>query len=129
MLCQIRHSLLGWVRRPAGRLGAVLLLLALVTAGIPRGEVHAHAESYDAHEHAINLVDDHAGDEHGHTNAAEPDGVDVLHAHDVCVCVSSLPPVPAMLPEGSDFVVARVVHVVALAPLTPRPPPYRPPIA
>lgn len=129
MLRQIRHSVLALVQRPVGRLGALLIVAALVSAGIPGGDLHAHADGYDSHEHAASLTDDHAPDQHDHTNAAEPDGAEVLHAHDVCVCVSSLPPVPAMVPESGDFVVARVRPVVALAPLTTKAPPYRPPIA
>ena len=128
MLRRIHYNLIARLQRPVGRLGALLVMLALVSSGIPGGELHAHADADAIHEHAIGLADDQAGDQHGHTNAAEPDGVEVLHAHDLCVCVSSLPPVPAMVPESGDFVVAIYRPAVTTAPLTPKAPPYRPPI-
>ncbi len=128
MLRHIRRRLLALVQRPDGRLGGMLMVVALLSAGIPSGELHAHADGYDSHEHVVVSAGAHLDVQHAAENAADPDQVEVLHSHDACISVSALPPVQVMVPKIGSLVVDRVRAVVATAPLTPRIAPYRPPI-
>lgn len=129
MLRQIRQRLLALIQRPVGRLGGLLVVAALVSAGIPSGELHAHADGYDVHEHVVVTAADDSVDQHGHTTPAEPDGIEVLHSHDACNTVSALPPIPAMFHNSGGLVAVSAPVPVASAPLTLLIPPYRPPIA
>lgn len=129
MLRQIRHSLLALIHRPVGRLGGLIMVAALVSAGIPGGELHAHADGSDAHEHVVVTATDESGDQYRHTTPAEPDGVEELHSHDACNTVSALPPIPALFHDTGGLVALSAPVPVITAPLTPLIPPYRPPIA
>lgn len=128
MLRQIRHCLIDLGQRPAGRLGALLMVVALVSTGIPSGTLHAHADAYDAHEHIVVSTGVELDVQHAPANTADPDGVEVLHSHDACIAVSALLPVPAMVADSAGLVLVRVRAVVAASPVTPIAPPYRPPI-
>src|SRR3546814_5212923 len=71
-----------WIQRPIGQLAGLLLLVAMISAGISTGEVHAHADGDHAHEHATQLADG-LSDQDDAPGDLDPADTTVLHAHDV----------------------------------------------
>lgn len=125
----VRRRLNLWLQRPFGRLASLLLLVAMVSAGVPTAQVHAHTGGDHDHDHHAQLSSGGAVDQHDHTTPADPDGDTALHAHDACTTVSALSSVPMMVPSGVGPVAPSVRAAGSPPPLAPRIPPYRPPIA
>lgn len=125
----LRHRVNQWIHRPVGRLAGLLLLLAMTSAGVPATQVHAHAGGDRDHDHFAQLVHDEAAHQHDHSTPADPDGDPVLHAHDACLTVSALPPVPMVIPSITGLVAPSVRVSASPPPMAARIPPYRPPIA
>src|SRR3546814_14283362 len=90
-----------WIQRPIGQLAGLLLLVAMISAGISTGEVNAHADGDHAHEHATQLADG-LSEQDDAPGDLDPADTTVLHAHDVGPTVSTLsilPPVMARTEE------------------------------
>src|SRR3546814_1355725 len=85
-----------WIQRPIGQLAGLLLLVAMISAGISTGEVHAHADGDHAHEHATQLADG-LSDQDDAPGDLDPADTTVLHAHDVGTTVSTLPTLPTVM--------------------------------
>lgn len=134
--CCVRRFALNTIRSWHGRLLVSLLLCAVGFAGIPRLEVHSHADATPGHQHLQPLQRAHF--EHDadagatDTSAASSDegGLPApLHAHDISGLVHGL---IAVAPP-----VVWSLGCVGLIPLTPVErfatwrtiPPHRPPIA
>ena len=117
-----------WIQRPIGQLAALLLLVAMVSAGMPTGKVHAHADDDHGHEHVAQVAADGASD-HDDPPAPPLPADTVLHAHDVGTTVPALAKLPVL-------VVSVLGPMAPGAPIsapppasTARRPPHRPPIA
>lgn len=111
-----------------GRLAGLLLLVAVISAGMPSGEIHAHADGGEAHDHAGQL----AGVPSGMDTAPEPaDPVDpaVLHAHDVATTVPALPTFPVVTLDTPVPLAPGACLATPPPPSSARTPPHRPPIA
>lgn len=117
-----------WIQRPLGRLAGLLLVVAMISAGMRTGEVHAHTDGDRAHDHAAQLAD-------GLSNRDDaPGGLDpantvVLHAHDVGTTVSTLPTLPVVALSALVPVAPSVHLTTSPPPSSARTPPHRPPIA
>ena len=114
MLYHLRHSTLSWLRRPIGRVAALLLVLSVMLAGMPVETVHAHADGHIHHTHhhhhhhhwdsGLSADSDEASAEHEECN--------ILHAHDTGLSttgiLSSVPtglvirPAPFSVPAVDD---------------------------
>src|SRR3546814_16050759 len=88
-----------WIQRPIGQLAGLLLLVAMISAGISTGEVHAHADGDHAHEHATQLADG-LSDQDDAPGDLDPADTTVLHAHDVGTTVSTLPTPHTVMPRA-----------------------------
>lgn len=118
-----------WLARPVGRLASLLLLAAVMSAGVPAVQVHAHVDGDHDHDHAVQIAGDGIADQDDQTGAESPDGDTVLHAHDVCMTLTALVAIPMTVPN--------LIGLAALNSRTPGPPPlpaallapHRPPIA
>lgn len=111
--------------RPGAGLRAIFCLMAVsfLLAGLPAGDLHAHAAGEHGHSHAVMPQ----GGEPSPVPGDE--GPTVLHFHEAASLAQDLParvsPVLLRLPP-----VAMGTALPAPGPrLTPRPPPHRPPIA
>lgn len=117
-----------WIHRPFGRLAGLLLVVAMVSAGLPTGNVHAHAGGDHDHDHSAQSV---AGGSSGQEEGpASPDPADlVLHAHDVATTVTALPTFPALILSAVVPMAPSVPVATSPPPTAARTPPHRPPIA
>ena len=125
-ILQRRVSL--WIQRPIGQLVALLLLVAMVSAGMPTGKVHSHAEGDHGHDHFAQVAADGPSD-HGVPAAAPVPADTVLHAHDVGTTVPALLKLPVL---AVSVLVPMAPGASIAAPPPPsaaRIPPHRPPIA
>lgn len=115
-----------WIQRPAGRLAGLLLLVAMISAGMQTGKVHAHADGDHAHDHAAQAADALA--DHHDAPAESPTDSTVLHAHDVVTTVSTLPTL-SMLTFSAQVPIAPIARLTTSSPpSSARIPPHRPPI-
>lgn len=117
-----------WIQRPIGQLAGLLLLVAMISAGISTGEVHAHADGDHAHEHATQLADG-LSDQDDAPGDLDPADTTVLHAHDVGTTVSTLPTLPTVMLSALVPVAPSVHLTTSPPPSSARTPPHRPPIA
>jgi hypothetical protein len=119
-LCVFAHRV---CKRGAG----LFLCFALIVAGIPKWEVHAHLHDAIGHQHEI-VNDDH---DHHHpmTSDQGSNKLGSFHMHDVTTALTFVLPAEALglssVPVGRIFY-ARPPESLALAAW---PPPYRPPIS
>jgi hypothetical protein len=122
-----RHVSL-WIQRPVGQLAGLLLLVAMISAGMPTGKVHAHADGDHTHDHAAQAADGLS--DHEDAPASSPtDNTTVLHAHDVVTTVSTLPSL-SMLVFSAQVPMAPIARLTTSPPpSSARIPPHRPPIA
>jgi hypothetical protein len=141
-LAALRQQVFRHLHRPWGRCAVALLLMALLSAGVPQEIVHAHASGdqshhhYDGHDHHDAHVEDHhsaashvpaSGDDPDQTG--DRDGGALLHCHAGATA-------PLILVTASEQLLftAVVLHSPPSfagdppASTTHRPP-YRPPIA
>lgn len=118
-----------WLQRPLGRLASLLLLVAVASAGVPSGQLHAHTDGDHDHDHRVQVAGDGSASQQDETDTKEPGGEGVFHAHDACVTVSVLPQIPMMVPVliGPAALNSRTLEPPPL--LSARLAPYRPPIA
>ncbi|WP_152597877.1 hypothetical protein [Novilysobacter arseniciresistens] len=117
-----------WIQRPIGQLAGLLLLVAMLSAGISTGEVHAHADGDHAHDHAAQLADG-LSDHDDPPRDLDPGDTTVLHAHDVGTTVSTLPTIPVVMLSALVPVAPGVHLTTSPPPSSARTPPHRPPIA
>ena len=129
MIIRLRRRLHVLLQRPSGRLASLLLAIAVIAAGIPAGQLHAHVDGDGAHEHITHVVDNAQVAQQGDADLQSPADIEVLHAHDACSAVYALPSVLAVVRSMDGVVAVSELAPVATAPLTPRIPPHRPPIA
>lgn len=142
----MRTGLRHWLRRPAGMLALVLLLLALVAGNTVRAQVHAHAHGEDPHVFHVQDMGYHASgqghgyDQHDHwlghgsggdhgNGAGKPGEEPPVHIHTASMVATVVPTVTNVPP-----VVLTAVPLVAGVPgtvLPPSPPSelFRPPIS
>ena len=121
-----RHVSL-WIQRPVGQLAGLLLLVAMISAGMPTGKVHAHVDGDHSHDHAAQLADGLS--DHNDVPASNPIDTTVLHAHDVGTTASTLP-TPLMLMLSAQVPMAPIARLTnSPPPSSARIPPHRPPIA
>src|SRR3546814_8931037 len=116
------------VQLPFGQLAGVLLLVAMISAGISTGEVHAHADGDHAHGHATQLADG-LSDQDDAPGDLDPADTTVLHAHDVGTTVSTLPTLPTVMLSALVPVAASVHLTTSPPPSSARTPPPGTPIA
>lgn len=129
-LRSFRYRLGFWLRRPIGRLAAVLFAAAMIFPASATLTVHAHTDGENHHEHVLpKLVldlDDSASDD---TASNGPVDASSLHEHDLGTTVSTLPE-PQALALAPVVPIAPVAYgAAAPAPCLARTPPHRPPIA
>lgn len=117
-----------WIQRPIGQLTGLLLLVAMISAGMSTGEIHAHADGDHAHDHAAQLADG-LSDHDDPTEDLDPGDTTVLHAHDVGTTVSTLPTIPVVTLSALVPVAPGVHLTTSPPPSSARTPPHRPPIA
>ena len=123
-----RHLMHLWIRRPMGRLAGLLLLLAMLSATVLTGRIHAHAGGAHDHDHASQLATDWSFEHDDHPAPAKSTGDQTLHVHDAGKTSTALPALPMTMP--GDAVCATSGCLVVSTPLSAAPrPPYRPPIA
>ena len=116
-----------WIHRPFGRLAGLLLLVAMVSAGLPTGNVHAHAGGDHDHDHSAQLAEEGSS---GHEDPAPSEPADmVLHAHDVCTSATALSVLPTLILSAVAPVAPSVRAPAPPPPSAARIPPHRPPIA
>lgn len=117
-----------WIQRPVGQLAGLLLMVAMISAGMQTGEIHAHVEGDHAHDHAAQAADGLS--EHDDAPAAShPSDTTLLHAHDVVTTVSTLPTL-FMVMFSAQVPMAPVARLTTSPPpSSARVPPHRPPIA
>lgn len=117
-----------WIQRPTGQLAGLLLLVAMISAGMPAGKVHAHVDGDHAHDHAAQLADGLS--DHDDAPASNPIDTTVLHAHDVGTTTASTLPTPLMLMLSARVPMAPIARLTTSPPpSSARIPPHRPPIA
>lgn len=117
-----------WIQRPIGQLAGLLLLVAMISAGMRTGEVHAHTDGGDAHAHAAQLADGLSGQDDAR-GGVDPADTAVLHAHDVGTTISTLPDLPVVMLSALVPVAPGVHLTTSPPPTSARTPPHRPPIA
>lgn len=116
-----------WIQRPVGQLAGLLLLVAMISAGMPIGKVHAHVDGDHTHDHAAQLADGLS--DHDDAPAANPSDTTLLHAHDVVTTVSTLSTL-SMVMFSAQVPLAPIARLNTSPPLSSaRIPPHRPPIA
>lgn len=124
----LRRRVSLWIQRPVGQLAGLLLLVAMISAGMPTGKVHAHADGGHSHDHAAQLADGLSDHDDG-APASNPVEYAVLHAHDVGTTASSLP-TPLTLMLSAQVLMAPIARLTTSSPpSSARIPPHRPPIA
>ena len=107
-----------------------LVLVAIITSGIPLVEVHSHDNASFGHSHSVDdFLDDHEHSGETASNDANSDPAGDMHAHAIGTAVLSLVPIIDMHP-----VVIWNKHDPPAAPQTRPPdivirPQHRPPIA
>lgn len=129
MIIRLRRRLHVLLQRPSGRLASLVLAIAVIAAGIPTGQLHAHVDGDIAHEHIAHLAADEQVAQQDDADLQTPADVEVLHAHDACSAVYALPSVLSVVGSMDGLVAISELAPVANAPLTARIPPHRPPIA
>lgn len=116
-----------WIQRPFGQLAGLLLLVAMLSAGMQTGKVHAHADGDHTHDHAAQAADGLSG--HDDAPASSPTDTTVLHAHDVVTTVSTLPTLSMVMFSAQVPMVPISRLTTSPPPSSARIPPHRPPIA
>ena len=106
----------------------MMLAIAVVAAGIPAGQFHAHADGDIAHEHVSHVAVDEQVSQQGHADSQPPSDVEVLHSHDTFSAVYALLSFTAVVQSMDALVAISEAAPIAAAPLAPRIAPYRPPI-
>lgn len=89
-LSTLRTALHRRVRRPAGTLALALLLAVVQMTGVPRIELHAHAQGDASHVNHPHGVDHDLG-RHDHRPGEHPDGETVWHFHLAAVAAAVIP--------------------------------------
>jgi len=124
----LQHRATIWIQRPIGTLAGLLLLVAMVSAGMVTGKVHAHADGDHGHDHGAQMATIGPTDHIDLPAPPVPDDT-VLHAHDVGTTVTAFLKLPALdFRVGSPSAPA-VLTVTPSPPSAARIPPHRPPIA
>src|SRR5687768_6696084 len=128
LLRLLRRRVSSWIQRPLGQLAGFVLLVAVASAGMPTGKLHAHAGGDHGHHHSTQLAD--VTPDHGDP-APEPSSPlgTVLHGHDVGPTVTALPAFPVVILSAGPPTAPARVEGVSPPPSAPRTPPHRPPIA
>ena len=117
-----------WIQRPIGLLAGLLLLVVMVSAGMPTGKVHAHADADHGHDHPAQVGADGQSGQDDKSPPSDPAGM-VLHEHDAGTTVPALLKLP-VLAFGVVMPMAPGVRIAAPPPPSAaRIPPHRPPIA
>lgn len=116
------------IQRPIGLLAGLLLLVAMVSAGMPTGKVHAHADGDHGHDHFAQVAADGPSDEEDQPAPSDSVGM-FLHAHDVGTTVSALPNLPVVALIVGVPMAPSVRLTAPPPPSAARIPPHRPPIA
>lgn len=128
-LRSLRYRLGFWLRRPIGRLAAVLLAAAMIFPASAMLTVHAHTDGEHHHGHVPKLVLDLGDSASDDTASNGPVAAPTLHGHDLGTTVSALPE-PQALALAPVVPIAPVAYGgAAPAPCSARTPPHRPPIA
>lgn len=141
-LTALRKQVFRQLRRPWGRCAVALLLMALLSAGVPQEVVHAHEGGDQSHHHqddhdhhCAHVHDHHPVASHATASSDEPDqsgdrdGGALLHCH-----AGSIVPMIMVTAGEQPLFTAVVLH--SPPPFAGDPPastthrpPYRPPIA
>src|SRR3546814_16864185 len=83
----LQHRVSLWIHRPSGRLAGLLLLVAMISAGLPTGNVHAHAGGDHDHDHSVQLAEEGSS---GHEDPApSAPAALVVHSHAVGTSVTA----------------------------------------
>lgn len=126
----MRRFALSTTRRWHGKLLLWALLCAVVVAGVPRLEVHAHADASPGHQHVqLDPIDDASGPDTGTPSHDDGDAPSIPHAHDASVlshALADVSPTDVGVPEPD-----RLIHPTSVqgAATWRTIPPHRPPIA
>lgn len=124
----LRRRVSSWIQRPIGQLAGVLLLVAMISAGMPTGKIHTHADGGLGHDHFAQLADG-PSEQDEQLASADPAGDNVLHVHDVGTTVSALPMLPVAMLGATVPLTPGVRLTASPPPSSARIPPHRPPIA
>ena len=125
----LRHRLHLWIQRPIGQLAGLLLMVAMMLAGMPTGSVHAHTDGDHDHGHATQVAGDARADLSQDPASPDTSGDMVLHVHDAGTTVSALPALLVMVPSIGVPMAPHIRTAEPPPPSAARIPPHRPPIA
>ena len=110
-----------------GQLASLLLLVAMVSAGLPTGKVHAHVDSDHGHDHLVQVAADGPSDQEDSSAPSGPADL-VLHAHDVGTTVAALPRLPVLTFSMAGPMAPGARSTAPPPASAARIPPHRPPI-